>query len=83
MSRYHGNDDRCPVCETRYRDFRTGLTYQAVHDQLKDGSDDPRDWKYKRRHTVLGYWHQLKREWWAYHLWQCEQQRLFEEQVPF
>lgn len=63
----------------RYRQLNTGLTYQAVHDMMKDYRDDPADWTYKRRHTVLGKWHQLKKEMWAYHLWECEQQRRFEQ----
>lgn len=25
-------------------------------------SDNPKDWRYKRRRTVLGFWHQLKKE---------------------
>jgi len=29
---------------------------------MKDNSDDPKDWRYKRRRTVLGFWHQLKRD---------------------
>ena len=67
MSNYHGNDETCPHCGMRYKALNTGLNYQAVHDQLKDNSTDPDDWKYKRRHTVLGYWHQLKKAAWKYH----------------
>lgn len=38
-----------------YDEFRTGLTYHDVYHML---------WhrKHKRRHTVLGYWRQLKLE---------------------
>lgn len=35
-------------------------------------SDDPADWVYKRRRTVLGKWHQIKRELWDEHLDMCE-----------
>jgi hypothetical protein len=45
-----------------YDSLRTGLSYQEVYDQLKDYSDDPKDWRYKSRGVVLGYWHQLKME---------------------
>lgn len=48
-----------------YDKFRTGLTYQQVFDMLKDNSDDSSKWRYKKRGTVLGLWHQLKMEMWA------------------
>lgn len=38
-----------------YRDFRTGLTYRDVYHMLWDRP-------YKRRRTVLGFWHQLKQQ---------------------
>lgn len=67
MSRYRGNGDACPHCGTLYGRFRTGFTYDAIHDLLKDYSPDAADWRYKRRGTVLGKWHQLKKELWAQH----------------
>ena len=51
-----------------YEDFRTGLTYRDVYQMLWSGSDDPKDWRYKRRHTVLGCWHQLKLQLYAQYL---------------
>lgn len=45
-----------------YDKFRTGLTYDDVKAMFYDNSDDPKDWKYKRRGTVLGKWHQIKME---------------------
>lgn len=81
MSRYHGNDQACPVCGLRYGKFRTGHTYQEVYDLMKDNSDDPADWKYKRRNTVLGYWFQLKQELWEHHLDQCHRQQQYEADV--
>jgi hypothetical protein len=51
-----------------YDDFRTGLTYHDVYMMLWDR-------KYKRRHTVLGKWHQIKLEMWD------EYQR--SQEVPF
>ena len=41
-----------------YDKFRTGLTYRAVYRMLFGR-------KYRRRRTVLGYWHQLKKEMYA------------------
>lgn len=86
MSRYRGNAEECPTCGVRYGDFRTGLTYREVYIMLMDNSDDPQEWKYKRRATVLGYWFGLKQEMWKMHQWECEQQLLFERaqnEVPF
>ena len=45
-----------------YDRFRTGLTYADVKRMLWDESQDRADWRYKRRGTVLGHWHQLKKE---------------------
>jgi len=41
-----------------YDQFRTGLTYRDVYHMLWDR-------KWKRRHTVLGFWHQLKQQLYA------------------
>lgn len=68
MSRYHGNGERCPHCDLTYRKFKTGFTYYAVFDLLKDYSEDSGEWRYKRRHTVLGKWRQIKREMWYAHV---------------
>ena len=43
-----------------YDKFRTGLTYQAVWEMLRNESEDTKDWKYKSRGVVLGMWHELK-----------------------
>jgi len=43
-----------------YDKFRTGLTYRDVWSMLADHSDDPADWRHKKRGTILGHWHQLK-----------------------
>ncbi len=51
-----------------YDEFRTGLTFREVRRMLWVHSDDPRDWKYKRRHTVLGLWHSIKRGLWERYL---------------
>jgi hypothetical protein len=42
-------------------------------DLLKTG-----DWRYKRRGTVLGYWHMVKRQEWARHQDLCQRQAAFE-----
>jgi hypothetical protein len=63
----------CPACGLKYEDFRTGLTFQDVKDTFWSGSDDPADWKYSRRHSVLGRWHQMKLELWTEHTDNCGQ----------
>ena len=81
--------EQCPYCELEYGDFRTGLTYRDVYEMLWSGSEDPEDWTYKRRHTILGKWHQLKQELWELHLEMCRRQAEYEasgepdDEVPF
>lgn len=48
-----------------YEEFRTGLTYRQVYQMLWSPSDDPRQWRYKRRGTVLGFWHEIKEQLYA------------------
>lgn len=43
-----------------YDEFRTGLTYRDVWEMMRNDDEDRSTWKYKRRGTVLGAWHQLK-----------------------
>ena len=45
-----------------YSEFRTGLSFEEVRRMLWTPSENPRDWRYKRRATVLGLWHQLKEQ---------------------
>lgn len=68
----------CPECGLTYQDFRTGLTYSEVWLQFWSGDPDPSTWRNKRRHTVLGRWHQIKEDMWKEHLWMCEQQAQWE-----
>lgn len=69
----------CPVCGIEYSDFRTGLNYKEVYSLLWTDDDDPSTWKYKRRHTVLGKWHQIKLELWDEHVRYCLMQEEAEE----
>lgn len=43
-----------------YDEFRTGLTFREVKRLMFDNHEDRARWKYKRRRTVLGAWHELK-----------------------
>lgn len=60
-----------------YASFRTGLSYRDVYQMLWVHSDDSRDWKYKRRGTVLGLWRSIKLGLWDRYLAELdgEQQR--------
>lgn len=63
---------RFPYEMPNYADFRTGLDFATVRQMLWVDSDDPKRWKYKRRGTVLGFWHQLKQQLYAQALDQFE-----------
>jgi len=54
-----------------YRDLKTGLSFAEVKKLMFDNEPDPKNWKYKRRNTVLGYWHELKKEMWDHHIEGC------------
>jgi hypothetical protein len=72
VSRYKGNSDKCKHCDLTYGVMRTGFSYYDIWTMLMDHSEDPADWKYKRRGTVLGMWHQTKKEMWERHLDECK-----------
>lgn len=80
MSNYRGNGDQCPTCGMTYGDFRCPLitTYREAFECLMDGSDDPSEWRYKRRRTVLGYWHMCKKQAWEQHKIDCAEAAEFE-----
>jgi len=62
-----------------YKDFRTGTTYDEVWLSMSDNSPDPRDWKYKKRNTVMGKWFQIKQEMWKKHIKECGIQKQWDE----
>jgi len=67
VSRYCGNAARCPGCGITYGDFRTGLTYREVWQMLWHRTE----YRYKRRGTVLGLWHSIKKSEWEHHTSRC------------
>lgn len=80
MSNYRGNSEQCPSCGGTYGRFRTGMRYCEVYAMLIDNHEDTRLWKYKRRRTILGKWHQIKRELWRYHVdVECVRQKQYDE----
>jgi hypothetical protein len=54
------------VCGCTYAQHRTGLTFRDVRRMMFDQEDPNRSgwWRQKRRHSVLGYWREMK-----IHLW--------------
>ena len=64
--------DDCPYCGLKYEDLRTGLTFAEVRQMLWVDSPDSDDWKYKRRHGVLGMWHGIKKRMMAEHIEMCK-----------
>jgi hypothetical protein len=77
VSRYAGNYDQCPHCGY----FSTGLTYEDVFLMYWKGDDDSSQWRYKKRNTILGRWHQIKKEMWAAHLRQCKEIARYEKEM--
>lgn len=45
-----------------YDEFKTGMSFPEVRRMLWVNSDDPKDWRHKGRHSVLGLWHELKQK---------------------
>jgi hypothetical protein len=66
-------DTTCPYCGLIYDEMRTGLTYSCIYSMLWSASEDPSTWRYKRRRTILGLWHSIKRDQWYDHLRYCEE----------
>lgn len=56
-------------------------TYREAFECLMDGSDDPRDWRYKRRGTVLGFWHMCKEQDWEQHKRDCAEAAAYEARM--
>lgn len=54
----------CEYCGLDYDAFRTGLTYAEVYMLIYTRA-------HKRRHGVLGYWHELKGKMFAEHVAEC------------
>ena len=70
----------CEHCGASYDDMRTGHTYQSIYEMLWSGNEDSSTWVYKRRHTILGKWHQIKLEMWDDHVEMCRRQAEWEEE---
>lgn len=71
----------CPVCGMEYDDLKTGYTFGAVKDLMWRSAEDPSQWKYKRRHGVLGLWREIKQGLWRDHVEACEQGEYIKQDV--
>ena len=69
-------DKACRSCGLIYKHMRTGFTYSDIYMMLWDEYADRAKWRYKRRGTVLGKWHQIKKEMWSEHVEACAQEKL-------
>ncbi len=51
----------CP-CGAKYEHFRTGLSFGQVRDLMF--TNEPPPWRSKSRAAVLGFWRELKVQFW-------------------
>lgn len=63
--------ETCDRCGLTYAELRTGYTFAEVRVMMKSASPDPKDWRQKRRNSVLGFWRELKLQLWYYHVGLC------------
>lgn len=70
MASQWGRDLVCEVCGQEYHALRTGHTFASIKRLMRRGPNS-RDWIYKRRHGVLGFWHGIKVMEWNHHVEQC------------
>lgn len=72
MSVCYKDTEVCLVCGITYKQFRCSIqTFQEARNLLYTGIEDPIKWRYKRRRSVLGIWHAMKKMEWEYHLQEC------------
>jgi hypothetical protein len=64
----------CRICGERYDDMRTGLTFKEVRNLIISIGFCTKMGHVKngRRAGVLGYWHELKLQFWDQHVGLCE-----------
>ncbi len=66
----------CDGCGITYASLRTGWTFRDARRAMFVHDPDPTTWRHKHRRAVLGFWHEIKLQLWAYHTGQCSE-------VPF
>lgn len=76
------SDEVCPHCRLSYNDLRTGFTFNDIVQMLFSYDEDSSTWRYRRRNTILGKWHQIKQEFWKEHIKQCASVVELVEQFP-
>jgi hypothetical protein len=72
----------CPHCKINYSEFRTGLQYEDVFDMLWVSSENPEEWVYKRKGSVLRLFHAIKLGMWKEHVEHCAEIDLEIDDTP-
>ena len=76
MASHYGATRRmkCRGCGLRYDDFTTGMTFKEVRNLIIaiGWCTKKNKIKHGRRSGVLGYWHELKLQFWDQHVGMCE-----------
>lgn len=62
---------KCP-CGCTYEEHRLGMTFADVRKMMWSSSPDPKDWRQKRRRSVLGLMRELKIQTWHLLHGHCE-----------
>lgn len=76
---YRWRKERCPFCDMRYVDLKTGLTWTDVQAIARKEHEDGKRHHYSRG-TVLGIWHQYKQHLWEVHILECKMSKREEEE---
>jgi len=81
-------DERCPGCDLKYDNFRTGFTFAEVKNMMWTNDEDREKWRNRRRPAVLGFWMELKQNMWTSHKGECDRPHgpMFEtehEEIPW
>lgn len=59
-------------CGLSYDAFRTRESFASIKAAMRSESTDPKDWRYRTRRMVLGFWHALKMTMFLSHVAECE-----------
>jgi hypothetical protein len=67
-----------------YEDFKTGFTFGEIRNLMFSTSEDPADWRPKRRGSVLGFWKETKEDMYREYLRKfSEAKKAADSPVPF
>jgi hypothetical protein len=69
----------CPICGQRYKDLKTGLSWNDVYLIARKEHEAGKRGHYSRG-TILGIWFSIKQQMWNNHLEECRLQALYESE---